>query len=129
MTIGDATRLREQLTDALERTEEFTHTTATHRGDGSYVVARRGATSSGHRKVFDSFESVARLFQELPTTFTVEDVEDVEQTGLTGSRRHVLLWHLLEHPAFACELVRRQPLTGRKTMINESASGRTLEGE
>ncbi|MFP9193568.1 DUF7528 family protein [Natronosalvus vescus] len=117
MTTGDVSRLRNQLTEALERTEEFTHTTATRRGDGTYVVARRGATSSGHRKVFDSFEAVKQLYQELPSTFTVSDVD---YDGVTGSRRHILLWHLLEHPAFACKLVQRQPLTGRKTALDSS---------
>ncbi|MFC7230742.1 hypothetical protein ACFQMM_03765 [Saliphagus sp. GCM10025308] len=111
MTSTDAAQLRDQLADALSRTRTFTHTEATHRPDGSYVVARRGATSSGHRKVFDSFEAVVDLFEALPATFTADDVG---RTGLSGSRRHILVWHVLEHPEFPCELRRRQPLTARK---------------
>jgi len=61
--------------------------------------------------VFESFEVLARLYDRLPRTFTAEDVG---RTGLTGGRRHMLVRHLAEHPAFDCELARRQPLTARK---------------
>jgi hypothetical protein len=74
-------------------------------------VSRRGAASSGHRKVFDSFAELERLYERLPREFTARDVAG---EGLTGSRRHVLVHHLVEHPAFDCELASRQPLTGRK---------------
>lgn len=87
------------------------YTTGEHREDGSYVVARRGADSAGHRKVFDSFDRVERLYRRLPAEFTAEEIG---RTGLTGGRRHMLLRHVVEHPAFDCELVSRQPLTVRK---------------
>lgn len=107
----EAERLREELGEALTRDREFLHTTGRHREDGTYVVARRGADSSGHRKVFDSFESLVALYGRLPEEF---GAEDVERTGLTGGRRHMVVRHLVEHPAFDCELTSRQPLTARK---------------
>lgn len=106
-----AARLREELGDALTHRREFLHTAGEHREDGSYVVERRGADSTGHRKVFDAFERVERLYERLPETFTAEEVG---RTGLTGGRRHMLVRHLAEHPAFDCELVCRQPLTAEK---------------
>lgn len=108
---AEAAELRDRLGDALTRREEFVYTVGEHRENGSYVVARRGADSAGHRKVFDSFGRVERLFRRLPTEFTAEEVG---RTGLTGGRRHMVLRHVVEHPAFDCELVSRQPLTGRK---------------
>lgn len=92
---------------------EFAHSTGTRRPDGRYVVARRGASSSGHRKVFDSFEALEGLYRNLPPEMTAADVEQRAQ-GLTGSRRHLLLWHFLEHPRFECVLESRQPLMVRK---------------
>jgi hypothetical protein len=107
---GDEARaLRTALGDALHRVTEFTHTTGEHRPDGSYVVSRRRASSSGHRTVFDDFGEVRALYDELPTEFTAEHVERV-----TGGRRHMLVWHVAEHPAFDCRIVSRQPLTARK---------------
>lgn len=105
--------------------------TCKHREDGAYVVERRGASSAGHRKVFDSFERCRRLYERVPHEFTAEDVG---RTGLTGGRRHVLVWHFVEHPAFDCELVSRQPLTARKGVErHEEASkneiGIETEGE
>jgi hypothetical protein len=111
LTRDQARRLREALGDALTDSNEFVHTVGHHREDGSYVVERRGADSAGHRKVFDSFEALRSLFAELPAEFTAPDVE---RAGLSGGRRHMLLWHLVEHPAFDCELSSRQPLTVRK---------------
>lgn len=87
------------------------YTSGERREDGSYVVARRGATSSGNRKVFDSFARFQRLYERLPTEFTAEDLS---RTGLTDSRRHIVLRHFVEHPDFGCELTSRQPLTVRK---------------
>lgn len=107
-----AHRLRSALGEALVRRREFVRTVGEHRTDGSYVVSRRGADSSGHRKVFDSFGALERLYERLPREFTARDVT---ADGLTGSRRHALVHHLVEHPAFDCELVGRQPLTGRKS--------------
>ena len=109
--LDDATarRLRAALGDALHRVEEFTHTVGERRPDGSYVVSRRRADSAGQRKVFDSFDDVRACFASLPVEFTAEDV-----TCASGSRRHVLVRHFAEHPAFECDLVSRQPLTARK---------------
>jgi hypothetical protein len=87
-------------------------TVGTHREDGSYVVERRGADSAGHRKVFESFAALRRLYDRLSAEFTAAEVE---RSGLTGGRRHVLVRHFAEHPAFDCELVKRQPLTAEKT--------------
>ncbi|MFB6126028.1 MAG: hypothetical protein ABEJ79_01835 [Halolamina sp.] len=108
-----AAALRDDLGAALTRRQEFFRTACEHREDGSYVVERRGAESTGHRKVFDSLTALERLYARLPAEFTADDVG---RTGLTGGRRHMLLRHLAEHPRFDCELVSRQPLTVRKTV-------------
>ena len=107
----EAAELRDQLADALTERHEFFRTTGEHREDGSYVVARRGANSSGHRKVFERFEHLQRLYDRLPDAFTAEDVG---RSGLTGGRRHMVVRHFVEHPEFDCELVSRQPLTVEK---------------
>ena len=120
VTLGDRTvelddetarRLRDRLTDAVAGRREFLHTVGHARPDGSYVVARRGADSAGHRKVFDGFDRLRALYEELPDRF---QASDVSADGVTGNRRHLLVRHLAEHPAFDCELVARQPLTVRK---------------
>lgn len=103
--------LRDDLAAALTRRREFLHTAGEHREDGSYVVERRGADSSGHRKVFRSLQELRRLYERLPRSFTADDVG---RSGLTGGRRHMLVRHLAEHPEFDCDLVSRQPLTARK---------------
>jgi hypothetical protein len=115
-----ATALRDGLADALTGRREFLRTTGEHRSDGSYVVARRRAESAGHSKVFESFAALEALFAELPTEFTAEAVG---RSGVTGGRRHILLRHFVEHPAFDCDLVSRQPLTARKGC--EDGSGET----
>lgn len=107
----DADELRECLEDALTARETFLNTEGVHRADGSYVVERRGADSSGNRKVFDDFDALRRLYGRLPEEFTAEDLS---ASGLTAGRRHMVLWHFVEHPGFACELASRQPLTARK---------------
>ncbi|WP_082687205.1 DUF7528 family protein [Halobacterium hubeiense] len=121
VTVGDeelllsreaAAELRDSLDDALTSREAFVNTVGVHRADGSYVVERRGADSAGNRKVFDSFDALARLWQRLPAEFTADDLST---TGLTAGRRHMVLWHLVEHPGFAVELASRQPLTAEKT--------------
>jgi hypothetical protein len=111
LTRDELRELHAALGEALTERNEFLNTAGQHREDGSYVVERRGADSAGHRKVFDSFEACRELFTELPGEFTAEDVE---RAGLTGGRRHMLVWHFVEHPAFECELATRQPLTARK---------------
>lgn len=107
----EAGRLREALGRALTERREFLNTVGEHRDDGSYVVSRRGAKSSGHRKVFDSFEALVELYDRLSPEFTAEEVGE---RGLTGGRRHMLVHHFVEHPEFDCELASRQPLTARK---------------
>ncbi|GAA0266950.1 hypothetical protein LT974_10095 [Halobacterium noricense] len=108
----DAAELRDSLDDALTARETFVNTVGVHRADGSYVVERRGADSSGNRKVFDSFDALERLCQRLPAEFTADDLS---ASGLTAGRRHMVLWHLAEHPAFDVSLASRQPLTAEKT--------------
>jgi hypothetical protein len=106
-----AAALRDDLTRALTRRREFLRTTGEHRGDGSYVVARRGADSVGHSKVFERFGALEALYADLPREF---GADDLDCPGLTGGRRHMLVRHLAEHPAFDCDLVAEQPLTARK---------------
>jgi hypothetical protein len=98
--------------DSHER-RVFLHTVGLYRADGSYVVERRRATSAGHRTVFDSFDDLCALFDSLPREF---DAGALGRPGVSGGRRHLLLWHLAEHPAFDCRLVSRQPLTAEKTV-------------
>ncbi|MGB9965347.1 DUF7528 family protein [Halobacterium hubeiense] len=107
----DAAELRDSLDDALTAREAFVNTVGVRRADGSYVVERRGADSAGNRKVFDAFAELRRLCGRLPERFTAEDLS---ATGLTAGRRHMVLWHLVEHPAFDVALASRQPLTAEK---------------
>ena len=103
--------LRQDLDGALSEERSFLHTAGQHRRDGSYVVQRRGADSSGNSKVFESFDTLERLANRLPEAVTAEDLS---QVGLTGARRHMVLWHLVEHPALPFELTKRQPLTATR---------------
>jgi len=109
----EATDLQEAVGDALTRRREFFRTAGVHREDGTYEVARRGADSAGNSKVFERFEDLRRLFDRLPAEFSADDVS---RTGITGSRRHMLVRHFAEHPAFDCEITRRNPLTAEKTV-------------
>jgi len=109
---ADAVALKERLADAVVADREFFRTAGRHREDGSYEVRRRGADSSGNAKVFRDFEAVSRLYERLPETF---DADDVSRTGITGSRRHMLVRHFAEHPAFDCEIESRSPLRATKT--------------
>lgn len=111
LTREQAARLRDDISDSLCTRQEYLRTAGEHREDGSYVVERRHTESSGHRKVFDQFDELERLYERLPDRFTVDEVG---RTGLTGGRRHMLVHHLAEHSAFDCELVDRQPLTVAK---------------
>ncbi|HET7323969.1 MAG TPA: hypothetical protein VFJ06_06540, partial [Halococcus sp.] len=52
----EAVSLRRALGESLTDRREFVHTAGTHRADGTYVVSRRGADSTGHSKVFENFE-------------------------------------------------------------------------
>jgi len=108
---ADAARLQEAIGDALTQRREFLRTAGEHREDGSYVVERRGADSAGNAKVFESFEHLRRLYERLPDEF---DADDVGTTGITGSRRHMLVRHFAEHPAFDCSITSRNPLAAAK---------------
>jgi hypothetical protein len=121
LTRAEARALRDELSEALTRRREFVRTAGVHREDGRYVVERRGADSSGHRKVFGAFEHLRRLYDRMPDRFTAEDVG---RSGLTGGRRHMVLCHFAEHPAFDCELDSRQPLTVEK---RDSGSAAEIE--
>lgn len=101
-------KLKDDIAAALTFRREFVRTTGKHRSDGSYVVRRRGSDSCGHRKVFTSFDSLVDLFKSLPQRFSAADVD---REGISGSRRYLVVWHLVEHPHFDCRLVSRQPLT------------------
>jgi hypothetical protein len=107
----EAASLRYALGESLADRREFVHTVGTHRADGTYEVSRRGADSAGHSKVFERFGQLRELYESLPARFTAEDVES---PGVTGGRRHLLVRHFAEHPAYDCDLASRQPLTARK---------------
>ncbi|WP_350355512.1 DUF7528 family protein [Halorarius litoreus] len=111
MSRAAARDLQAAIGDVMVDRREFLHTSGEHREDGSYVVARRGADSAGNAKVFDSFARVERLYERLPDEFTADAVS---RTGITGSRRHMLVRHFAEHPAFDCSITRRNPLTVEK---------------
>ncbi len=74
--------------------------------------------------MFDSFEELRRLYDRLPDAF---DAEDVGRTGITGSRRHMLIRHFAEHPAFDCSIRRRNPLSARKEGDDAAEEGDTEE--
>ena len=61
--------------------------------------------------VFDDPAAVAALYDRLPERF---GAEDVGEEGYTGSRRHLLVWHLAERPAHDCAVVSRNPLVVEK---------------
>lgn len=107
----DAAELQDAIGVALTEKREFFRTAGEYREDGSYVVSRRGADSTGNAKVFPSFDALHRLYDRLPPEF---DADDVGRTGITGSRRHMLIRHFCEHPAFDCTIERRNPLRATK---------------
>ncbi|WP_435156130.1 DUF7528 family protein [Haladaptatus sp. DFWS20] len=106
-----ATELQDAVGDALTQHREFFRTAGTFREDGSYEVSRRGADSSGNAKVFRTFDAMVRLFDRLPDEFSAEEMG---RTGITGSRRHLLVRHFAEHPDFPCRISSRNPLTAEK---------------
>lgn len=109
---SEAAQLQEAIGDALTERRDFFRTAGEHREDGSYVVSRRGADSAGNAKVFESFEHLRRLYERLPDRFAADDVG---RAGITGSRRHMLVRHYAEHPAFDCTIASRNPLAAEKT--------------
>jgi hypothetical protein len=118
LTRDDAADLQEAVGDALTERREFFRTEGVHREDGTYEVARRGADSAGNSKVFESFAALRRLFDRLPDEFAAADVG---RSGITGSRRHMLVRHFAEHPGFDCKIARRNPLTAEKTETDGKA--------
>ncbi|WP_158056712.1 DUF7528 family protein [Halorussus halophilus] len=122
MNRDEAAELQDAVGSALTERREFFRTAGIHREDGTYEVARRGADSSGNSKVFESFDALRRMFERLPAEFSAEDVG---RTGITGSRRHMLVRHFAEHPTFDCTISRRNPLTAEKTSVDveENSSG------
>lgn len=106
-----AVSLRSAIGDAVEGRTSFLRTEGVHRSDGSYVVARRCAESSGNSVVFDSFAGLVDDFEALPSEF---GAAAVASWGVTGSRRHMVVWHLIEHPTFRCGLTSRNPLRAHK---------------
>ncbi|WP_368408747.1 DUF7528 family protein [Haloarchaeobius amylolyticus] len=111
LTREEAIALQERIGDAIVDRTEYFRTAGAHRADGAYEVTRRAADSAGNTKVFDSFAALERLYERLPDEF---GAEAVGRTGITGSRRHLLVRHLAEHPAFDCEITCRRPLTATK---------------
>ena len=109
-----ARRLRDELTAALAGWRRFARTAGEHREDGSYVVSRRAADSAGHQKRFRDFRALERLYERLPDQFDAAAVGDAGGEGVSGTRRHLLVRHFAEHPAFDCELAAEQPLTAEK---------------
>jgi hypothetical protein len=118
LTREAAVDLRESLADALTERREFFRTAGEFRADGSYVVSRKAADSAGNAKVFDSFDALGRLYGRLPERF---DADDVGRTGITGSRRHMVIRHFAEHPAFECRIRRRNPLSAEKVECGPAA--------
>ncbi|MDL5363623.1 hypothetical protein QRT08_16795 [Halalkalicoccus sp. NIPERK01] len=112
LTREGAADLRAAIEEALTERHDFFRTAGEYREDGSYVVSRRGAESAGNAKVFEDFDCLRRLYDRLPATITAEDVG---RSGITGSRRHMLVRHFAEHPAFDCRIANRSPLTVEKT--------------
>ncbi|WP_349292253.1 DUF7528 family protein [Halobacterium zhouii] len=117
MSREHAAELRDVVGDALARREEFFRTACEHREDGSFVVERRGADSTGNSTVFDSFAEAQQLFDRLPASF---DADALSSSGITGSRRHMLVRHFAEHPAFPCTLASRNPLQAEKASTDGS---------
>ncbi|MFB6153768.1 MAG: hypothetical protein ABEJ27_05905 [Halodesulfurarchaeum sp.] len=115
----EAAALRDSVDAALTGRTEFFRTAGVHREDGRYEVERRSADSTGNSTVFEDFDEARRLFERLPETF---GATALSRAGITGSRRHMLVRHFAEHPAFPCELTSRNPLEATKT---EEPEGRT----
>jgi hypothetical protein len=116
-----ARRLRDDVAAALTAEQAYLHTAGRYREDGTYVVARRNADSAGNQTVFDSFAALRRLYDRLPDEITAETVG---RAGVTGSRRHMIVRHFAEHPAFAATLASHNPLT-----VHKAEDGTETDGE
>jgi len=110
-TRAEATALSDAIGAAVEGRREFVRTAAVVHPDGRHEVRRRGADSAGNRKVFDDRREPRRPYERLPERF---GADDVDHPTVSGSRRHLVVRHLAEHPAFDRDLVRRRPLTVAK---------------
>ena len=108
---SEAAQLGDTLQDVSRSRETFFRTACEHRDDGTYLVERRNADSTGNSTVFASFDEAKRLFDRLPEQF---GADALGRAGYTGSRRHMLVRHFVEHPAFPCALTSRNPLTAEK---------------
>lgn len=97
--------------------------------DGSYVVSRANADSTGNAKQFARFRTIERLYNRLPDRFDATAVGEAAEAGdavaVSGTRRHLLVRHFAEHPTFDCELVAEQPLTAEK--VGDAASAGETE--
>nr|WP_237560331.1 hypothetical protein [Halolamina sediminis] len=119
--------MRDDLTAALTGCREFVRTAGEHRPDGSYVVSRRGADSAGNAKQFRDFRTITALYERLPEQFDASAVGVAAgDDAVSGSRRHLLVRHFAEHPAFDCELVAEQPLTAEKTPSDDGQTRATV---
>ncbi len=119
--------MRDDLTAALTGCREFVRTAGEHRPDGSYVVSRRGADSAGNAKQFRDFRTITALYERLPERFDASAVGAAAgDDAVSGSRRHLLVRHFAEHPAFDCELVAEQPLTAEKTPSDDGQTRATV---
>lgn len=107
LSAAEAIGLRDALGTAVATSETFLHTAFERRPDGEYALFRRGDDRPA--KVFDSRARLRSVYRELPEEFTASDV-----TAVSGSRRHLLVRHFVEHPAFDCRLTCRNPLTASK---------------
>lgn len=96
---------------AITRRDSFLRTAGIHRPDGRYEVTRRTADSTGNSTVFEGFTELRTHYDRLPTSF---GAPAIERFNVTGSRRHMVVWHFIEHPAFACAIESRNPLTAEK---------------
>ncbi|SFR44184.1 hypothetical protein SAMN04488124_1368 [Halogeometricum limi] len=123
---AEAAALQDALGTAITTKREFLRTAGEHRPDGSYVVSRRSSESSGNTKVFATFGALHRLFDRLPEEFTADDVG---RTGITGSRRHMVVRHLGEHPEFDCDIASRNPLTAVKAEGLDPSKGDTVDAD
>ncbi len=122
-----ATALRDDLTAALAGRREYVRTAGEHRVDGSYVVSRANADSAGNAKQFARFRAIERLYDRLPDRFDATAIGEAAGAGdavaVSGTRRHLLVRHFAEHPAFDCELVAEQPLTAEKVAGSADTEG------
>ncbi len=116
---GEATDLRSAIGTAASHRREFVRTAGEFRPDGTYAIERRGADSPGNAKVFPDFPAFERLYERLPRTFGAADLEPAD---VTGSRRHLVVWHFAEHPGFDCVIESRRPLAVRKVDRSPDAS-------